>query len=414
MKLKRILIIGIFIGLFTITTLIYEFNVQSYGPFYLNTEQFKIESDPNVVTRRNLILNYLRLDFWVTGMKGFSNGIGGGVELSETFEGLSAVTSIFGQAAGMSLDFLFQPTSDYIDTLWNITLKAYGESSKFDVNIYSTYYAVASLELIGRSADSNIVNFIDSLQNVDGGFGSRSNESSSLSATLYAILLLKKFGRLDLINNATDWIIQTQNLQVGSDNYGAFSSNKSDPTYTIYSSYEAISGLYSAAGNFSGINVTAAAQWIAARQNLNQITGNLADYGGFGNPNDIRSSMPCSMAAVIALKLINRLSYIRNLELIIWVFSSQAILYGGFASSPATGISSVSATYNALEILKVYNWPMLLLFTQIPWQLKPELHWTVWVLIIIITIVIIVMLLYLIWRRGQGYRRRGTRTGKKD
>jgi prenyltransferase beta subunit len=422
MKSKSIFILGLFIGLLTISTFIYNSNAQ----FHLNLDTFNLEEDPNIVTRRNLILHFLTLNFYAAGMKGFSNGISGHVELKTTYQGISAVTSLYGQHKGISMPFLiwilggstyvkgiygqiagssipiefyFGETISFIGSKWNITLRAYGDTSKYDVNLYSTYYAVRALELLGRGADSRIVNFVDSLQNDDGGFGNTYNQTSSLRATLYGIRLLKKFGRLDLIDNASDWIIQTQNLKVSSENYGAFSGNNSDPVYSIYSTYEAVSALLAANGSLVGINRTAAANWIAARQNLNLKTGSLKDYGGFGNPNDIRSTMSSSCAAIKALRLLGGLSKIKTYELIIWIFSSQRLLYGGFGSSPASSVSTVSATYNALEILEIYGWPIILLFTQVPWQLEPELHWSLWLSILLIIFTFSIVLLYSVLKR---------------
>ncbi|MFX1452857.1 MAG: prenyltransferase/squalene oxidase repeat-containing protein [Promethearchaeota archaeon] len=422
MKSKSILIIGLFIGLISFSTLIYNSNAQ----FYFNTDSFELLENPNIVTRRNLILHFLTIDFYDAGMKGFSDGIGGHCELKTTYEGVSAVTALLGQYKGISMPFLlwilgltpyvkslygqiagsylpiefyFGDTVSFINSRWNITSRAYGKDSRSDLDLYSTYYAVKTLELLGKNADSRIVNFVDSLQNDDGGFGSRVNTSSSLRATLYALHLLKKFGRLDLIDNASDWIIQTQNIETSSENFGAFSSNKSDSTYTIYSTYEAIAALLIANGSLNSINRTAAANWIAARQNLNLKTGNLKDYGGFGNPNDISSTMSSSSAAVKALDLLGGLGKIKTFELVIWVIASQKLLYGGFASSPATAVSSVSATYHALSILKQYQWPLLILFTQVPWQLKPELHWSLWLLILLIVFIISIIVLHVIWKR---------------
>ncbi|NVM01049.1 MAG: hypothetical protein HWN67_01820 [Candidatus Helarchaeota archaeon] len=420
MKIKSIFIFGLLIGLLTFSTFIYNSNAQ----YYFNFDTFKLEEDPNIVTRRDLILHFMTLNFYDAGMKGFSNKISGHVDLKTTYQGISAVTSIFGQYKGISMpwlifwltgtfkglygqiagsnipiEFYFGKITSFIGSRWNVSLRAYGENSKYDLNLYSTYYAVAALELLGKSADSRIVNFVDSLQNDDGGFSNTYNQSSSLRATLYAIRLLRKFGRLDLIDNASDWIIQTQNLEVSSENYGAFSGNKTDPTYAIYSTYEAISALLAANGSLIGINKIAAANWIAARQNLNQKSGSGSDYGGFGNPNDIRSIMSSSSAAVKALKLLGGLSRIKFLELIIWVFSSQRLLYGGFGSSPATSVSTVSSTYHALEILKVYGWPILLLFTQVPWQLESELHWSLWLLILLTVFLISIVILQAIWKR---------------
>ncbi len=422
MKSKSIFILGLFIGLLTFSTFIYNSNAQ----FILNLETFNFEEDPNIITRRNLILHFLTLNFYDAGMKGFSNGIGGDVELKTTYEGISAVTSLYGQYKGISMpfviwllggstyvksiygqiagsnipiEFYFGKTVSFIGSKWNITLKAYGETSKYDVNLYSTYYAVRALDFLGRSADSSLVNFVDSLQNDDGGFGNTYNQTSSLRATMYAISLLRKFGRLDLIDNASDWIIQTQNLEVSSENYGAFSSNSSDPVYSIYSTYEAVSALLAANGSLVGINKTAAVNWIAARQNLNLKTGDLKDYGGFGNPDDIRSTMASSCAAIKALNLLGGLSKIKTFELIIWIFSSQRLLYGGFGSSPASPVSTVSSTYNALEILEIYGWPILLLFTQVPWQLEPELHWSLSLSILLIVFTISIVLLYSVIKR---------------
>ncbi|MHA1298422.1 MAG: prenyltransferase/squalene oxidase repeat-containing protein [Candidatus Helarchaeota archaeon] len=402
MKSKHIFVIGLIIGLFSFTvintTIIYSSNAQ----IVFNFDDFKFETDPNIVTRRSMIFHFLRLNFWVAGMKGFSDGLDGRVELSKTYEGVAATTYILGQWDGISLDFFFGPTASFIESHWNITLKAYGASNRYDVDLYSTYYAVAILDLIGRGADSDIVNYVDSLQNDDGGFGSRENETSSITATYYAILLLKKFGRLDLLDNATDWIVQTQNLVEGSDNYGAFSSNKSDPTYTIFSTYEALAGLCYANGslaNFPGLNLTAAALWIVNLQNLELINGHISDYGGFSDVNDIKSSLPATRAAVAALNLLGALGMIKSLELLIWVFSCQPLLYGGFANSPSTTISSVSATYNALEILRIYKWPMLLLFTEVPWVLEAGLPWYGYLFIILIVIATSLIILYFVWKR---------------
>ncbi|MHA1379251.1 MAG: prenyltransferase/squalene oxidase repeat-containing protein [Candidatus Helarchaeota archaeon] len=398
MKIKSILIIGLFIGIISFSTFIYSSNAQ----IAFNLDEFGFETNPNIVTRRNAIFHFLRLDFYMTGLKGFSDGLGGTIELSKTYHGIAATTYILGQLDGVSLDFFFQPTVDFFQSRWNVTLKAYGGDDRYNVDLYSTYYVVASLELIGRSADSSIVTYVESLQNDDGGFGSRVNETSTLSATYCAILLLKKFGRLDLLKNATDWIVQTQNLEVGSENYGAFTSNKSDPVYTIYSTYEALSALIAANGSlasFSSLNLTATALWVASLQKLDLISGNSVDYGGFGNPGDSRSSISASFAAVSTLNMLGNLNLIKSLELIIWVFSCQPFLYGGFASSPATTVCSTSSTFYGLEILRIYKWPMLLLFTQIPFQLEESYLWYFWFFIIIMVTVLSAITLYFVWKR---------------
>ena len=238
MKYKKIIFIGLLIGMLSFSSFIYI----SEANLIIDVDDgITFETDTNVVTRRNLILNFLRLNFWVTGLRGFSSGLGGNVELSQTYHGVAATTYIFGHFAGLSLDFFFGPMIDSISSKYNRTLYAYGAKDKNTVDLYSTYYAVRALELVGASTDSRIALYVNSLQNSDGGFGSRENETSTLSSTYCATYLLRKYGRLDLLDNATDWIVQTKNLDVGSENYGAFSSNKSDPTYTIYSTYEALS-----------------------------------------------------------------------------------------------------------------------------------------------------------------------------
>ncbi|MHA1143392.1 MAG: prenyltransferase/squalene oxidase repeat-containing protein [Candidatus Helarchaeota archaeon] len=285
--------------------------------------------------------------------------------LATTYKGLYCLNQL-----GALTEINTVTTADWIDDHRNNTAGStqggYANdtgSSRNQPEMLSTAYSILALSIIdplSGSARTQSVSFIDSLQNVSGGYQLYDYSEPTLSMTYLALQALSALNDLSGIANVTDWITSTEVTDSNSDGHGSFTTNATLEIFCLYASLEAIGGLYLAGMSpITLLDKAAAVNWIISCQNVD---------GGFGEtPADTISLMSSTKAAILALSYLDSLSSINTASVINWVLSCQKQIYGGFASSPSGTESSVSATYDALRILVTLGQTPLL-EQQVPWE----------------------------------------------
>jgi len=212
--------------------------------------------------------------------------------------------------------------------------------------VESTYYAVKSLKLLGFEPKNNITAWLNQCWNSDYGFSNFPNESSSILSSYFAL------ETLNLLNinlgqyNTSQWLIMRQNNQ-SEDNYGAFSSENG--TYNLLTMYFALEAL-NLTGSINQINKTSAYNWIVSCQNTNIFE--IDKYGSFSSsPKTLDFSVINCYSATYSLDILNDAMPLK-LNVISWVQNCQNLLDGGFKTNTNGQSSSISSTYFAIETLR--------------------------------------------------------------
>ena len=118
----------------------------------------------------------------------------------ETLETLNAIDMLNQTQRSALLTWLNQLKTD--------TLYGYRDSLNGTVNVFSVYMAISTLSLfesLSEELNSSCIEWILSLQNMDGGFGYTDNAASYLMSTAYAILTLGFFNAIDTMNEQVPW-----------------------------------------------------------------------------------------------------------------------------------------------------------------------------------------------------------------
>lgn len=94
---------------------------------------------------------------------------------------------------------------EYIANLeQNKSLFSIGGYFRNHLQMAGAYWAITSLQLLKKTVEpsklDNLVNFITSCQNSDGGFGGNRGYDSNITNTLYALLILFQFDKLSAID----------------------------------------------------------------------------------------------------------------------------------------------------------------------------------------------------------------------
>ncbi|MHA1894727.1 MAG: prenyltransferase/squalene oxidase repeat-containing protein [Candidatus Helarchaeota archaeon] len=335
------------------------------------------DTNPFLTSRKEAVVSYLLARVDSNG--GFSEYTGN-PNLISTYQGIKSLSLL-----GVLGEFGKTTTVEWIDSFRNSSNGAYSFSSDLDdVSIAATSHAMSSLVILGESDEiqGTVVDFIDTLQNTDGGYGSKEGNQSTISATQLAIKALSDYNSMNNIDNVSQWLWSRQNNNSLDSNYGAFISNLSHIQYTIVSSWEAVSALkYILQESMTINNTNALINWVKSCQNT--VYDNL-DKGGFGNnPGEKSSQMIYAASAAGIVKELNRISDINAGLLTNWILSCQN-QDGGFGSAPDVTQSSISATYYALFALYSLGYLSTLNDT-VPWQELPALS--------IVGIVLLIMLI---------------------
>ncbi|NHI94594.1 MAG: hypothetical protein EAX96_19035 [Candidatus Lokiarchaeota archaeon] len=314
----------------------------------------------------------------------------GNASLITTYHGIKCLDIL-----GVLAEFAKSTTVTWIDSFQNASSGAYRSSDDpFDLSIQATSYAISSLMLLGDSAEieTSVVDFINSLQNNDGGYGNKEGNSSTISATYLAIRALLDYNSTNDIGNATEWLQSRQNNFSSHVNYGAFITNLSLIQYSIVSSWEAVEGIYHVLQeNINIDNTDALINWVNSCQNLEY---NNLDKGSFRNsPSESASQMIYAAAAARIVKILNRQTDIDVSWLASWILTCQNT-DGGFGATPEATESTLSSTYYAVLTLDALGHAYLL-NEIVPWQTFPQIS----VVFIIFLIVLIVSICAIIIKK---------------
>jgi len=349
------------------------------------------DTNPFTVSRKEAAVSYIFARVQTTG--GFSES-STTPTLATTYRGIKALSVL-----GVLGEFSKTTTVSWIDSFRNSTIGAYDESNvesnnSNDFSMQATSHAMSALVLLGESTmiQGNATDYIESLQNPDGGFGNKAGNQSTLSATYLALRALFDFNAINNLDNVTSWLWSRQNNFSLHVNYGAFATNLSQIQYSIVSSWEAVDALYYVLqGNVSVNNTDALKNWVKSCQNLLYETEN---KGGFNNnPNEISSQVMYCAAAATIMKILNLLPEIDASWLASWVLNCQNT-DGGFGTSPTATASSLSATYYAIITLEALG-QSYLLYETVPWQEYPDIS----VVFIIVLVVLIGSVVAIIIKR---------------
>ena len=326
------------------------------------------DADPFTTSKKEAVVSYIFDRVQSSG--GFSE-TSSTPTLASTYRGIKALSML-----GVLGEFSKTTTVDWIDSFRNSTNGAYCNfvvsNDSNDFSMQATSHAIGALVLLGEtsSIQANVVDYIDSLQNSDGGFGNKAGNQSTLSATYLALRALFDYNQTNNLDNVTNWLWSRQNNNSLETNYGAFASNLSQIQYSIVSSWEAVDALYYVLQDSVSVNNTNALKnWVKSCQNLMY---NTVDKGGFNNNLDeIKSQVIYSAAAASIVKNLNLVTEIDESWLLSWVLSCQNT-DGGFGTSPAATTSSLSATYYAILTLDALG-RTYLLNEIVYWQEYPNI-----------------------------------------
>ncbi len=350
------------------------------------------DANPILTSRKEAVVSYLTSHLDTNG-NGFSEN-DANPDLATTYRAITSLSLL-----GVLSELSFAQTVTWIDEFRNTTNGGYSldKNNLNDVSIYATSYAMGSLITIGRSdkVQSEVVSYINSLQNVDGGYGNKLGNESTITYTFLALRALKSYNSMANIDNATAYLWTRQNNDSLDDNYGAFITDISQISYTILSSWYAVNGLYQILQNNVVTNNTdALINWIKDCQNLEF---NTADRGGISNnPIESSSQMIYGCAAAGVVSLLNRKSDL-DISLRTWILNQQNE-DGGFSSSSSTELSSVSTTYYAILALYYIDGNLNSLLSTVPWQDIPEFS-----VVLIISLIVIAAIIVAIFIKRRYY-----------
>jgi prenyltransferase beta subunit len=188
-----------------------------------------------------------------------------------------------------------------------------------------------------------LVEWVNSTINTDHGFGNIDSAPSDIYSTYYAMWIFKLFNKQ--INNETDnWVATCQN---GTEGFG----EKPGQSGTLYATYFGLEALYLNNTNLSEYNMSI---WLLERQNNNSISEN---YGGFSTDGN-SSNMWGTWAALESLSRLNVSKGFLKEPLISWINRSQNLViyeddFGAFTNKPSATDYSLLNTYPAITSLTI-------------------------------------------------------------
>ena len=315
---------------------------------------------------------------------------------SEGFKnGVSQEDIISPEATAYALDIL-KAAHDVPDLQINLEADIQEMFDTDNIILYDLYFLLKSLNLTGYlinpSLKTSITNYMNDIQQFDGGFSfSNATTSTSLSSTYFAyriyLLLPEPFPNTTLHKN---WILASNNSDGG---YGGNSSLSS----TLLNTYYAVFML----DKISNVNELAnkSQTLIYLNSYLSNDTADIKNFGGYLPDLLAKNALLSSTYYnIISMTILDEAFLNKNNKLTInWILSRQSFQDGGFADFIDGNhqlTSSVISSYYAYSTLKALN-SLGSLSSQI-WMVE----FNYWILLIIfICLGIIVGVGAYIWRR---------------
>ncbi|MFX1298964.1 MAG: prenyltransferase/squalene oxidase repeat-containing protein, partial [Promethearchaeota archaeon] len=269
----------------------------------------------------------------------------------------------------------------------------FGNSNISSSNIYTTYYALWIEALLDIQLDNDTDDWVANLYNETGGFKDKYNSTETLYATYFGLEALY-INNTDLGNyNLSTWLIDRQNTNPSSEGYGGFATDGNSSN--IWATWAAM-GSISRLNISEGFLIEPLVLWINSSQNLNIYTDNYGAFSSSPAENDY-SLLPTYAALYSIQKLGNNYLTQVNLDIALdWLIDLQNE-DGGFRVNSIESDSSLSASYYAFRTLDCLGERNRLL-ADAPWKYKVELPLWLWILIgfaIVITAILIIRKYYI-------------------
>lgn len=197
---------------------------------------------------------------------------------------------------------------------------SYGDELRDHLNLPGAYWTVTSCFLMGleitEGEREGLISWLMSCQNEDKGFGGDTGHDSSVTCTLYALIILVLFDRLDLVNKEE---IKQYVMSLYHEETGAFRGDK----------YGEIDGRFV----YSAIYVLKLVGEAAPTKCLSFFENCLNYDGGFGGTIDAESHAAYIFCSVGALCIMDKMSHF-NVNNIKKLLSLRQTSSGGFNGRP--------------------------------------------------------------------------------
>lgn len=288
---------------------------------------------PNITQTLNFLVNWIP-----DGIGGFGSAPGQSSTLRETFDAVSALVTYGYQFSASEKTQI----SSYVDTYRNPDggygiLNSYSESTLRAVEIYSNLG-------LNFPNPTQTISFLQSLQQVDGGFEKAPGKGVSYVIASYRVIKALNIlgGMPSDITGAISYLVNTQNSDGG---FGGFIGDTSDVT----SSYRASTALKILGASTSTYNHLGLITFMKSSQ--------VADGGFKRSPSDITlpknvSNMVHTYSAVRTLMMFNEVP--NNISGIYNFVSATRNPDGGFAEHEKF-TSNIAYVFTAVTIVKELN-----------------------------------------------------------
>jgi prenyltransferase beta subunit len=248
-------------------------------------------------------------------------------------------------------------TSELAEELEGDTKDELGQST---IDIYDLYYLLWAVDILedtnedfdpSSSLDVDSKNFLDSLKNNDGGFGSTPSSESTLASTYYAVNIYKIIDESFNETSLKSWVRSCQNYDGG---YGGNIGSSSSIINTFYAAI--IMDELDDVDELSGKERTI--EYLKSFYEDDE--NDEANYGGYyPNEDSEKTLISSTYYCVKTISLIDD-SELEDEEITLsWILNHQNFKDGGFADKSdridEQKYSSVVNTYQAYQIIKILD-----------------------------------------------------------
>ncbi|MFX1499600.1 MAG: prenyltransferase/squalene oxidase repeat-containing protein [Promethearchaeota archaeon] len=263
------------------------------------------------------------------------------------------------------------------------------------VQLYELFYLMKSLNILQYEIDVNLKNrisqYLNETKQIGGGFSfSNASSSVSLTSTYYVIQLYLLINvTIDSQSEHKNWIQSCNNIDGGYGGNRSLSSNLLNTYFAVL--------LFEELWNIADL-VNASKTLSYLKHFYVNDSVDINNYGGYLPDNTTQYAMlSSSYLCVKTISLIDP-NELNKASTISWILNHQNFNDGGFSENTVgevEKISSIIASYYAFKTLKILN-PSLSSLDKDVWMVE----FNYWVLIIIITcIAVLIGIMAYIWRK---------------
>jgi len=301
--------------------------------------------------------------------------------------------------------FIYETPGDWGATNMNINITLFQESLGEKITpllysggiiLYNLYYLLRALTILNYSFSDAHINtiqtYIDECAQDGGGFSpTNTSTSASLISTYYSVKLYSMIGKLDFLDKSLhkNWVLNCRNTD------GGYGGNSSLPS-TIANTYYAILTVNILGTIEELVNPSTTVSYLNSF-----FISDISDERNFGGylpdsqaKNALISSTYYSTKAISLLD--NSKLHMENTTL--WIKARQNFKDGGFADNSDgvdQKVSSISNSFLAFEILKIFDEDLLLLEEHV-WMI--EFNWFI-LLIILSSIGVVIVIGVIVWKK---------------